>query len=167
MTGAAAAHAPDSSPLVLRPSDGVPRPSPPVRLLSSSLPPSLLTHVPSLAAPVGTLYWTVEEGIWSPATASVEGQERLLQKEQQLRLFRLQALDAVHPYVSPYLSPAAKWLEMPDLRGYWNCGVKWTFRKVVDFDAGAQGRRAWRLVSDRVGAAVGEAGEGKPKEAGQ
>lgn len=98
------------------------------------------------------MYWTVEEGIWSPVTGSADGQQRLQAHNHKLVQLRQRAVLAVDPYIRPYLTSIAssKWLQIPDPRGYWNCGVKMTVRKIADFDPAAQLKRLSQLLADQV-----------------
>ena len=134
-------------------------------------PPSLIlahndlviTH--RLSIPAGAVYWTVQEGIWSPVTGSSDGQQRLQAHNHQLVLLRQKVVHAVDPYIRPYLTSitASKWLQIPDPRGYWNCGVKVTVRKIADFDAAVQLKRLSQLLADQMKPVETEA----KKEAGK
>lgn len=74
------------------------------------------------------------------------------EKGEQLARLRRQAMQAADPHVRPYLSSvaASKWLQVPDLRGYWNCGVKAAYRKLADFDAASQLKRVSQVLRDQL-----------------
>lgn len=101
---------------------------------------------------MGAIYWSVEEGIWSPVTGSPDGQKRLQDHNHKLVVFRQKIFNVLDPYVRPYMTSIAssKWLQIPDPRGYWNCGVKVTVRKIADFDVAAQVKRLSQLLTDQM-----------------
>jgi hypothetical protein len=110
------------------------------------------------------VYWTKEEGIWSPVTGSPDGQQRIQSHNQQLVLIRQKLVHYVDPYVRPYLTSvtSSKWLKIPDPRGYWNCGVKTVIGKIADFDAGVQVKRLSQLLADQT-KSLQQANEKAPK----
>lgn len=116
--------------------------------------------------PAGAVYWTAEEGIWSPVSVCSDGQGKLAEKNQQLILVRNKVLQLIDPHVRPYLTAvtSSKWLQIPDPRNYWNCGLKMTFRKMADLDVGAQLKRLSHVVSDQmsgIGTEEKKSGQGK------
>lgn len=103
-----------------------------------------------MGVPTGVLYWTCEQGLWSPSVGSDESVKQFQKHNDQVKSWTNQAVDYVTPYIQPYVKQVQDKVKIPDVRSYWNCGVRMTFRTMADFDPSKEGKRFAKWVVDQT-----------------
>jgi hypothetical protein len=92
------------------------------------------------------LYWTCDQGLWSPSVGSDDNVKQFQRHNHQVKSWSNQAADYVAPYVAPYVKQVQDKVEIPDLKSYWNCGIRLTFRTIADFDPYQESKRFVKWV---------------------